>query len=332
MVRRHYKDNQEEFEKALMLRNNCYASGYFTVVDSFNKMKERLRVRTIYGDCYTAPWDLLQGVCPTIESAVNKNEFFINQAKEIHGDLYDYSKVEYVRLRDKIKIICSIHGEFTQLAGSHLIGKKCARCSQHSEKCTLRKENCKGHYTFKSAEKNKEKFLNKKATLYLVKLLGEDEVFYKVGVTTCRRYKERTSSLPKVYKKEIIAYFSVPLYHAIIIEQTLLENFNHLTYCPKIYFGGHKECLSVNPLEELQLLIKKIAKQKPMKDLTELELQNLIADLTHQMTDFSSRSFEYKELRKQLDDAKEEYHARRIRESSAKLHKALDNLSEHLDK
>jgi hypothetical protein len=42
----------------------------------------------------------------------NKNELFIEKAKKIHFDKYDYSKVNYINDRKKIIIICKIHGEF----------------------------------------------------------------------------------------------------------------------------------------------------------------------------------------------------------------------------
>lgn len=54
---------------------------------------------------------------------------FIDKAKEIHGDLYDYSKVNYVNNLSPIKIICKKHGEFTQKPASHLIGSGCPKCA-----------------------------------------------------------------------------------------------------------------------------------------------------------------------------------------------------------
>lgn len=47
------------------------------------------------------------------------NKEFVDRAKEVHGDKYDYSKVEYVNNRAKICIICPIHGEFWQRSYSH---------------------------------------------------------------------------------------------------------------------------------------------------------------------------------------------------------------------
>lgn len=35
-------------------------------------------------------------------------ESFIKRAKEIHGDKYDYSLVQYINSRTKVKIICPI--------------------------------------------------------------------------------------------------------------------------------------------------------------------------------------------------------------------------------
>ena len=53
---------------------------------------------------------------------------FISDAKEKHGDKYDYSKVEYVNLSTLIKIICPIHGEFEQNPYNHLMGQGCPEC------------------------------------------------------------------------------------------------------------------------------------------------------------------------------------------------------------
>ena len=55
-------------------------------------------------------------------------EQFIEKAKKIHGDKYDYSKVEYINNRTKVCIICPIHGEFWQIANSHLQGEGCKEC------------------------------------------------------------------------------------------------------------------------------------------------------------------------------------------------------------
>jgi Zn ribbon nucleic-acid-binding protein len=54
---------------------------------------------------------------------------FIEKAIKIHGDKYDYSKVEYKNNNIKVCIICRKHGEFNQLPSNHLAGKECLKCS-----------------------------------------------------------------------------------------------------------------------------------------------------------------------------------------------------------
>ena len=56
------------------------------------------------------------------------NEEFIQDAIKIHGDKYDYSKVNYIRNKNKVIIICKKHGEFEQNPNSHLKGNGCQKC------------------------------------------------------------------------------------------------------------------------------------------------------------------------------------------------------------
>ena len=53
---------------------------------------------------------------------------FVNKAKEIHGDKYDYSAVEYVNIYTPVTIICPDHGEFSQVPNDHLCGYGCRKC------------------------------------------------------------------------------------------------------------------------------------------------------------------------------------------------------------
>ena len=55
-------------------------------------------------------------------------EEFLKRAHEVHGDKYDYSKVNYVKYDTHVCIICPIHGEFFKQAGLHLKGAGCPHC------------------------------------------------------------------------------------------------------------------------------------------------------------------------------------------------------------
>jgi hypothetical protein len=60
----------------------------------------------------------------------NTNEFVI-KAKSKHGDKFDYSKVVYTTARNKITIVCPVHGEFEQIPDTHLRSVYgCIKCSQ----------------------------------------------------------------------------------------------------------------------------------------------------------------------------------------------------------
>lgn len=55
-------------------------------------------------------------------------EKFIEKAREVHGDKYDYSKVNYVNAQTKVCIICPEHGEFWQKPYNHINGNGCPQC------------------------------------------------------------------------------------------------------------------------------------------------------------------------------------------------------------
>ena len=56
---------------------------------------------------------------------------FIQKAREIHGNKYDYSKIEYINTSTKVCIICPEHGEFWQTPSAHLSGQGCPKCGKH---------------------------------------------------------------------------------------------------------------------------------------------------------------------------------------------------------
>ena len=72
--------------------------------------------------------------CPKcgIESRSRKRsdtkETFIEKARKVHGDKYDYSNVEYNGPFNNVRIICQKHGEFLQKAYLHLDGCGCQKC------------------------------------------------------------------------------------------------------------------------------------------------------------------------------------------------------------
>ncbi len=67
--------------------------------------------------------------CPECGKLKNKKaDSFVDRAKEIHGDKYDYSLVKYTKNNEKVIIICKHHGEFLQTPNNHLENHGCPDC------------------------------------------------------------------------------------------------------------------------------------------------------------------------------------------------------------
>jgi hypothetical protein len=64
---------------------------------------------------------------------------FIEKAKAIHNNKYDYSNVEYVHSQKKIIIICLEHGPFEQRPSAHLQGQGCVICRNRESSTTQQK-------------------------------------------------------------------------------------------------------------------------------------------------------------------------------------------------
>lgn len=62
---------------------------------------------------------------------------FINRAKQVHGDTYDYTNTHYVNMHQKILITCRLHGDFEQQPQAHLKGQGCPICGREKQKQTV---------------------------------------------------------------------------------------------------------------------------------------------------------------------------------------------------
>ena len=135
-----------------------------------------------HGEFWQNPSSHLSGRgCPKcknekISKRCNKGtEQFIIDAKEIHGDKYGYSKVEYINNKTKVCIICPEHGEFWQTPCGHLQKKGCPKCAAPNRNMTfsdfVKKSNIKHKNTYEYDEKT---YINQiKKTCIICKQHGE---------------------------------------------------------------------------------------------------------------------------------------------------------------
>ena len=120
-------DAQTFIEKANKIHNNKY--DYSKVVYKNNREKIII-ICPIHGEFYQRPSNHLEGRgCHACGGFLKRTtEEFVEKAKKIHGDKYNYSKVDYKGVLEKITIVCPIHGEFNQFPFHHLSGSGCPIC------------------------------------------------------------------------------------------------------------------------------------------------------------------------------------------------------------
>ena len=80
----------------------------------------------------TWPLQHLKGVgCPYCTGRYKTTEDFIDEAKKVHGDKFDYSETKYVDSKTKVIIKCNDCGaSFQQTPTDHLAGCGCPKCKR----------------------------------------------------------------------------------------------------------------------------------------------------------------------------------------------------------
>ena len=124
------KLNIKDFiNKANKIHNNKYDYSLVDYKNAKTKINIICNAHGIFNLTPSSHIDQKTG-CPICSKKhkYNNNEF-IEKARIIHGNKYNYNKVNYVNNYTKIDIICKKHGLFKQTPTNHLCGKGCEICS-----------------------------------------------------------------------------------------------------------------------------------------------------------------------------------------------------------
>ena len=215
-------------EKANLVHNNKY--DYSKTVYFNNKTKVTITC-PIHGDFEQAPANHIHskqgcklcGYKRIMSNQTFSTSTFIEKAKAVHGDKYDYSKVVYAKHDTPVDIICSKHGVFQQKPVYHLGGSNCQQCS---------------------AEVSKLQFdPNKETTLYYVYFPVYD--VYKIGITSRtieqRFYGDNVEYVVLSSKKYKTGYTAWKQ------EQRILTKYLKFKYDgPPILYAGNSELFVTN--------------------------------------------------------------------------------------
>ena len=148
------RGNKEEFiERAKKTHGDKY--DYSKVVYE-SMMKPVEIICPEHGSFWQIPMQHVKGQgCPKCAGRYRTNDEVIEKMKEAHSDdNYDYSKVEFTKMHNKVCIICPEHGEFWQTPAKHIRGQGCPKCgnskSNKDRKITVEKFKKRGNEIFNS--------------------------------------------------------------------------------------------------------------------------------------------------------------------------------------
>jgi hypothetical protein len=122
------KSTTEEFiEKSIAAHGSKYD---YSKVEYKGRAKKVCVICPIHGEFMTIPADHAKGKCgcPKCHNMYVTTEEFIEKARKVHGDKFDYSQVVYVAAQKHVTIICPKHGPFRQTPTNHLNKRGCSLC------------------------------------------------------------------------------------------------------------------------------------------------------------------------------------------------------------
>lgn len=135
----HGKYRLTTFETFLTQAKNIHRDKYdYSKVEWKNTYTPITIICPIHGEFTQVPQNHIRLKCgckkcgrEIAKSKVNKydTDYFIRNAKKVHGNKYDYSKSLCYSATDKVEIVCPVHGKFKQLANQHLQGHGCPKCN-----------------------------------------------------------------------------------------------------------------------------------------------------------------------------------------------------------
>ena len=132
------KTTEQFIQQASLIHNGLYDYSKVNYIDSKTKV---IIIDPVYGEFEQRPDHHLGGQVNLkkfkVENKIDNKQKFIEKARKVHGDLYDYSKVNYINNKTKVIIIDPIYGEFEQTPSGHLSGK--GNCNRNL-KCIYEKD------------------------------------------------------------------------------------------------------------------------------------------------------------------------------------------------
>src|SRR5574343_543773 len=117
---------QQFIEKAIKVHGDKYDYSKAEYINNYTKV---VIICQDHGEFSQTPKNHLKGQgCKKCVSKNKTTQDIIAEFTDIHGDKYNYDRINYINNRSKVVIICQDHGEFKQRPNDHLQRKGCPKC------------------------------------------------------------------------------------------------------------------------------------------------------------------------------------------------------------
>lgn len=131
-IEKHANERKMPLEEFIKKSKEKYGDKYdYSKVEYVNCDTKVCIICPEHGEFWQTPYKHLIsniGCHKCAENSSYTTDEFVEKAKKIHGNKYDYSKTIYTGAFNKICIICPEHGEFWQTPSNHLQGIGCPKC------------------------------------------------------------------------------------------------------------------------------------------------------------------------------------------------------------
>jgi Zn finger protein HypA/HybF involved in hydrogenase expression len=285
----------EEFKKVSSEKHNYY---YDYSESVFTTLKDKVKIKCPEHGVFeqSASDHMNKYGCPKcgITKRAEKNRKntsdFLEKAKEVHGDRYDYTKTIYTKANAPVVITCKEHGDFTQKASCHVNQKQgCPVCGGvygkttetfikdaikiHGEKYDYSETGytgalqkltiiCPTHGRFSQIASNHLQGSgcpscavtgfdnNKPGILYYLRVTTTNGVLYKIGITNLTVQQRFSSEELSKIKVLRVTEYIIGL-DAYKEEQKILEQYSQYLYKGgKILKSGNTELFTQDVLGE----------------------------------------------------------------------------------
>lgn len=126
------KTTKEFIDDAFHIHGDRYIYDKVVYVDAHTNVEI---ICKRHGSFFQTPSNHLKGGGCSLCNKVEKRRKSLKKLSEdifrVHGNKYDYSKMNYKNNKTKVSIICPYHGEFKQDMDHHLRGQGCPKCAKN---------------------------------------------------------------------------------------------------------------------------------------------------------------------------------------------------------